>query len=78
MDQVGGVNILLRNDYRDEQCYTVVFNNRNCIEKLKSSIRKDKYCFVHRQQFPVRIGRLNKFYTFENLYLSITKGKKNW
>lgn len=65
MDKIGGVNILLKNDFRDEQCYTVVFNNQGCIEKLKKTIGKDtKFCQVHRQQFPVRVGRLNKIYTF--------------
>lgn len=65
MDKIGGVNILLKNDFRDEQCYTVLFNNKNCVEKLKKIISDDKnFCYVHRQQFPIRVGRLNKLYTF--------------
>lgn len=73
-DGVGGVNILLRNDYGNDIYYTIVFNSQNSVEKVKKGLSKElKSCQIHQQKSPVKIGRLRKFYTFETLFLEMAK-----
>lgn len=73
-DGVGGVNILLRNDYNNDVYYTIVFNSQNSVEKVRKGLSKDlKHCQIHQQKSAVKIGRLRKYYTFESLFLEMAK-----
>ena len=47
MDGIGGVNILLRNEYKDEPYFTIVFNSMKSAEKMKKSLGGDfKHCLL--------------------------------
>lgn len=69
MYEIGGVNVMLRTPLREKEDYRyiIVFNNVDNAEKACRAVKDIRDCTAQRKQYQLRLGRVNKYYTFTEL-----------